>query len=150
MPDLLVAVTVTRAELGLGDLTDAAGFAELASWDPGGVSKRRTTAKSPTLTGGTQTSSVADMRTGVLQLRIFGASKSLLDAQIQTWLTAFEQTSYTLTVALNGIDTTWDCDDAEYNLAGDGVDKYRLTAIPMRQVYEFRVPMQPYPTVGVL
>jgi hypothetical protein len=119
---------------------------------PGGLTKRRVVEKSPTVDGGTQTASVADGRLLILQLRIFGSSKSALDSNVQTWLNAFEQTAYDLTLAINGIDTTWACDDAEWSIvatSGSGVDKFRLMASPMRQVFEFRIPVQPYPTTGV-
>lgn len=149
---ITVGLTVTRPELSLSALTAAPGVAEVVSYDPGGVGKRRVIAKSPTVAGHLQTGSVADSRLLVLVLRLFGANKSALDSNVQTWLNAFEQTRYDLTFTVNGIGTTWTCDDAEYALANDGaagVDKYRLMAAPMRQIYEFRIPTQPYPTAGV-
>lgn len=149
---ITVGLIVTRTELSLSPLTSAAGVAEVVSYDPGGVGKRRVLAKSPTIPGHVQTGSVADSRLLVLVLRLFGSSKTALDANVQAWLNAFEQIAYTTTLTVNGVATTWACDDAEYQLANDGaagVDKFRLMAAPMRQIYEFRIPTQPYPTAGV-
>lgn len=149
---ITVGLTITRGELSLADLSASAGVAEVVSYDPGGVGKRRVVAKSPTVRGHVQTGSVADSRLLVVVLRLFGANKGALDSNVQTWLNGFEQTAYNLTLSINGVATTWACDDAEYQLANEGaagVDKFRLMAAPMRQIYEFRVPTQPYPTAGV-
>lgn len=149
---ITVGLTVTRTELALSNLTSAAGVAEVVAYDPGGLGKRRVVRKSPTVAGHVQTGSVADSRLLVLTLRLFGSSKTLLDANVQTWLNAFSQTAYTVTLTVNGVAATWACDDADIALANDGtagVDKFRLMAAPMRQIYEFRIPTQPYPTAGV-
>lgn len=136
-----------------GPLTAAAGYAEVVSWDPGGVTKRRSMLRSPTVRGARQQQSTPDKRLGVLRLRIFGNTKTLLDAHVQDWLNAFNQTRYQTTVTINSVDTTWKCDDADYAIVsenGDGIDKFRLRASPMRQIYVFQIPLDPDPVAGVI
>jgi hypothetical protein len=154
MSDLTITLSVTTPDLDDidGPLTGSAGYAEVVSYDPGGVTKRRQLLRSPTVRGARQQSSVPDQRQMTLRLRIFGSSKSALDAHVQTWLNVFEQTRYHTSITIQGVETEWACDDADYNLVsetGEGVDKYRLMAAPLRQIWEFRIPTDPDPTVGV-
>lgn len=150
---LVVAGSITRTELGMSVLNlNVAGVCQVVAYDPGGVTKRRVVAKSPTVSGHAQTGSVADSRSIALTLRFFGATKAALDAQIQTYLNAFEQFSYTLSIQLDDATVQWACDDAEYRPVspdGDGVHKYGLMAPVRRQMYAFTIPTQPYPVAGV-
>lgn len=135
-----------------GPLTLADGNAELVAYSPGGVVKRRNVLRSPSVRGGRQQSSQPEQRTIRLRLRIFGTSKADLDANVASWLAVFDQHRYHVTVTVNGVATEWACDDADSNLVGednDGVDKYRLMASPMRQIWEFQIPADPDPVTGV-
>lgn len=155
MSDLTIDLAVTTPDIGsiVGDLTLADADAEVVYYDPGDVTKRRQTDVSATVRGGLQRSSVPDKRVLRLGLRIKGASKAALDANVQTWLNVFNQDRYQLTITINTVDTTWSCDDADYGIVsenGEGVDKYRLMASPLRQIYEFRIPTDPDPIAGVI
>ena len=153
MADLVVAASITRTLLSLADLSlEDAGFCKVIGYDPGPTSKRRVQAKSPTVAGHVQTGSVADTRLIALTLRIYGASKSALDANIQTVVNAFEQFDYQLSVQLDDATVVWACDDAEYRPVrtdGDGVDQVGLSKAAKWQAFAFTIPAQPYPVSGV-
>jgi hypothetical protein len=152
MSDLTVAVTITRTELGFSNLTLDPATCEVVTYDPGPISKRRVTQGSPTVDGAVETGSVRDMRLITLVLRFKGSSKTVLDANLQTVLNAFEQSSYHLSVQLDDATVVWDCWDAEYRPTapdGDGVHKFGLMATPRRQAYVFTIPAQPAPISGV-
>lgn len=155
MTTLTVALSVTTPDIEAidGPLTDVAGNAQVVSVDPGAMTKRRGVETSPTVRGGRQTWSQPEKRVLTLRLRIFGSSKADLDANVQTWQNVFSQIRYHTSYVLNGVETEWACDDADWNLVsdtGEGIDPHRLRATPMRQLYEFRIPTDPDPTVGVL
>jgi hypothetical protein len=151
--DLVVAASVTRTELGLGDLNlHVAGSIQVVSYDPSGAVKSRVLAGSPTLDGHVQTGSKVDGRVILLTLRVLGPAKSVLDATAQTIFNAFEQSSYQLTVQLDDATVVWQCDDAEYkpvSADGDGVDKTGLAQLTRRQAFAFTIPAQPAPVSGV-
>ena len=153
MADLVVAASITRTELGLGDWNlHVAGSIEVVSYDSGGPVKARVVAKSPTLDGHVQTGSKADGRVILLTLRFRGASKSALDSTLQTTINAFEQSSYQLSVQLDDATVVWACDDAEYRPVrtdGDGVDQVGLSKSAKWQAFAFTIPAQPYPVSGV-
>lgn len=150
MSDLVVAGHVTRDELSEADLPlVSAGVCEVVSYAPGGVTKRRARSKSATVKGGIQRASVADIRQVDLTLRIFGSTKAALDTNVATYQAAFDQFSYQLSITLGNGTVLWQCDDAEWDLAGGEVDKYRLMATPKRQLWVFHIPVQPDPVSGV-
>lgn len=155
MSDLAVSLSVTTPDIAtiVGDYTDTDGNAKVVSYDPGGVVRRRQVLRSPTIVGARQVSSVPDKRLLVLTLRIFGTTKADLDANVQTWLDVFSQTNYHTTITIDGVATEWACDDADYELVpgtdGEGVDKIGLMKATPRQVWQFRIPTDPYPTAGV-
>lgn len=154
MTTLPVAGYVTRPHLDPDTDLDLVvpGVAEIYFYDPGSRTKRRQVNVSPTVAGGKQTSSVPDMRIVRLGLRIFGADRDELDANTQTYFNAFDQVGYRLVLNIGDLDNIvrWDCDDAEWQIDGDGgLDKFRMMATPMRQLWLFTIPVQPDPLVGV-
>lgn len=154
MADLTLQATVTRPILGLADLNlNVAGFAKVVSYTPAGRSLRRVVAKSPTVAGHAQTGSVPDSDQVILVVRLYGTSKSNLDANVQTVQDAFGQFAYQLSVVVNGATVTWACDDADWSLQGDhggsDLDKFSLIGSAPRQAWRFTIPVQPYPTAGV-
>lgn len=155
MSDLTIGLSVTTPDIEeiVGPFTLADGNAEVVIYDPGGIVKRRRWLRSPSVRGARQQGSQPEQRLLRLQLRIYGTSKANLDANVDLWLQVFDQSRYHTTFTVNGVDTEWFCDDADVEIVNDsgaGVDKFRLMASPMRQVYEFRIPTDPDPTVGVI
>lgn len=155
MTALSVGLSVTTPDIEDidGPFSLADGNAEVVEYDPGGMVKRRQVLRSPSVRGGRQTGSVPDLRQLRLKLRIFGTNKGNLDDNVGLWVAVFDQHRYQTTVTLNGIDTTWKCEDADWHLANDtteGVDPHRLRMTPMRQVLEFLIPTDPDPLAGVL
>lgn len=152
---LTVDGTISRAELGLDPLPlNVLGQVRVVSYSSRAVGKVRGWARSPSMHGAVQTYSKKDVATVNLTLRFYASTKGSLDALIETYLEAFEQDRYDLSIVLNGQPTTWSCVDAEYrpvktDESGDGVDKFSLMASPMRHAFAFVIPVQPTPTVGV-
>lgn len=154
MSDLAIDLTVTTPDIGTLDVVSLEdGNARVVSFNPGGIRKRRSWLTSPSVRGGRQQSSQPDQRTLVLRLRIFGTSKANLDTNVAFWLAVFDQTRYHLTLTIDGVGTTWLCDDADVDIVNesgdDGLDKIGLMKANPRGVWEFRIPADPDPTEGV-
>jgi hypothetical protein len=152
MSDLAVAGAIDRSGLTLPDLQlMVAGKCQIVSYRPPGRVKVREWAKSPTVIGGVQLSSKADVDAVVLVLRILGSTKSALDTNLTEYMTAFDQDDFTVSIQLaGGTAVVWSCNDAEWAPIDEEVNKFQLMAAPLRQTYQFTIPAQPLPLSGVL
>lgn len=155
MTDLILAGSISRADpLPTTALPiNSGGNVRVVSYDPGGVTKVRGVAKSPSIEGGIQTYSKKDMRSIALTLRFYGTTKAALDAVIADYLDAFNQSLYQLTVTLDDATVVWQCNDADCqpitSSGGTGADMFGLMVAPRLQAYAFTIPALPTPVSGV-
>lgn len=87
---------------------------------PGEVSHRRVQAESPYVAGKMLVHSVKDQQTGTLKIRVEGSSQSQLYSRMETLAEAFEQFSYTLSLYINGVLYSYQCDAADYAVGDNG------------------------------
>lgn len=150
MPDLVIAASVTRPELGGGDLaiSEDNGY-EIVSWSPGQTVWRRQTARSNYTHGETLVGAVKDSMRSLLLVRVGGATDAQMWSRIDALTAAFEQFSYQLTVTINGQVSTVRCEPADWTVGdSDSVQKYPLMA--RLQEVSLIVPRSPIPVAGVV
>lgn len=136
---------ITRSELALSPLafTPANGyFIQRDSFGPGESSNRTTYVESPYVIGKTMTHAVKDHQTLSLTVRVQGTDHADMISKMTTLCEAFEQFNYTLTVVIDGISYTYDCDTADYSV-GDSGNLKDLWIRSATQLVAFDVPHKP-------
>jgi hypothetical protein len=148
MPDLGLAVTVSRTALGLADLdiNDHVAYRCAAQLLGGQVTWRRNQVTSPWVDGAVTVSRAREMVTEQLGVEVFGADATELEAHVTTLIQAFQQSSFTLTVTVESLAHGYACEAADINYA-QFWNGPRLVARQAQLV--FSVPRQPVPTAGV-
>ena len=152
-----VAGYVTRAALSLPNLSiESPGAYRIVSDDPGSLAWRKAVATSPYQHGEFLVGAVKDVLTAILAIRCYGSSASELNANVAALLRAFEQFSYTLSVSIEGVESRWICEPADYSVADGatetaakrrgGFDKFALMS--HQQTYVFNIPRSPVPAAG--
>ena len=151
MSDLTVAATITRTELGLDplDIDDGANY-ELVTAGPGARAWAREWAVSPVVHGGTQVSARLEIQNRLLVVRCKGSTATALENASKALVAAVSQSSFTLSISLDGRANTWKCFCADGGPADGEFAKFEFMARPRRQTYSFQVPSQPIPTAGVM
>lgn len=147
LPDLVVDGSVTRqlvpgGPLAALDLQDGTNY-EFISVSPGDKSWRRESATSPFTHGRTLIGATLDVELAEVMIRVKGTSMSHLDSNLAALLRAFEQFAYALTIVIDGVTWTWQCEPADYTLQ---LSKFHM----MARIHEvtFTVPRNPIPTAG--
>jgi hypothetical protein len=147
MPDLGLAVTVSRSALALTDLdiNDHVAYRCAAQLLGGQVSWRRNQVSSPWIDGAVTVSRAREMVTEQLGVEVFGATATELETNVAALVQAFGQSSFTLTVTVEGLAHGYACEAADINYA-QFWNGPRLVARQAQLV--FSVPRQPVPTAG--
>lgn len=148
MAELSVYGMVTRTELGQADLSlEDPGIYRIVSVGPGPLSWRRERITSPYIHGESLVGAVKETAAMSLSIRVLGTSAASLNTRTATLLRAFEQFNYQLTLVLDGVIWTWDCQPADY-AGGDGGEFEPNLLRAFQQVYRFSIPRDPVPIAG--
>lgn len=145
--DLDISGSVTRTDLGLGDLTLNTDDLKITEWGPGIVSWRRQKVSSAYVHGDFATSLVKEQVESPLGIRATGSSMTDCWNKIGTLIEAFSQFSYTLAVVIEGTTFTYECEAADYS-TGDGGLFQKFHAMAYKQEIKFLIPRRPNPTTG--
>lgn len=136
---------VDRTELGLSPLVlspETGYYIQRDGFGPGEVSFRQDYAQSPFVQGKTLVHSVKDHQTSVLIVRVEGESKTQLYQRMSDLAEAFEQFNYDLTVTLDGVDFSYECDAASYTV-GSGGNMQDMWLRSNTQLMAFDIPHRP-------
>ncbi len=139
--------TIDRTSLGLGDLVlPQAGVYELVSVGEGSLQWQHETQNSQFVHGDLRVATVEQNRTGVVQVRVKGASSAAMWTNISTLITAMTQKIFTITFGIGGSNLDfWDvAGPAEYSMLKGGYDKLEL--ISTQSTYEFSTVYSPVST----
>lgn len=135
--------TVSRVELGVSALSLISATYDVISLDGGLVRRRREEVESPYVPGATEVGSVKGAVEGTMVVRVKGTAADNLQSNVDGLLDAFSQSTYTLTVGLDGTQWGWTCRAADYRTDFD---------VPMRRVHLAKVtlafPRSPVPYFG--
>lgn len=133
-----LAAPLTPGNLGLINSTYA-----LRSLVMGDVQWRRETAESPYVDGGVQIAAVLGKPQGTAVVRVTGTSHSDLQTKLNTLFAAFKQTSFVLSLTIDGSSYGWLCDCADYRYDFDFLMRHRKVAMAT-----FSFPRDPTPVLG--
>lgn len=145
-----VAGEVSRASLGLGPLTlEADGLRHIVSVTEGGVTWRRTVAEGKYQRGRALLAAVRDTTTDVLVIRVYGPTATDLENRVRNLITAFSQFTYTVTLTINGVTRTIDCEPADIDTVGDDTRRKTLRYGHMREL-QISIPRDPQLIEGAI
>lgn len=150
MPLFTLAASVTRATVPGGPLADLSlesSSYHVVTAGPGASTWRIQYVESPNVHGAFPVAAVKALQTAPLAIRCTGSSRSNLDTLVAALLRAFEQTTYRLTVTVDGQANTWDCYPADAAPMGSGEWDPNLMRSFM-QTYAFQIPRQPVAVAG--
>ena len=149
MPDLDIAGFVTRDELSLADLdlnTDTYKIIR-GGWGPGGVVWRRQTVQSPFSSGRYLTGRQKDQAVAPLAIRVTGTNEADCLGKVATLVAAFEQFEYQLSMTVETVTYTWNCECADWTFGeGGALQTFHLRAYKQEVVFE--IPRHPVPVAG--
>lgn len=147
---IAVAASVTRTTLGLAPLQlDVDGVTHIVSITEGGVTWRRTVAEGKYQRGRALLSAVRDTTTDVLVIRVYGPTGTDLENRVRSLITAFSQFTYTVTLTLNGVTRTIDCEPADIETVGDDTRRKTLRYGHMREL-QISIPRDPQLIEGAI
>lgn len=147
-----VALTgsVTRTELGLAPLSlDVDGTYSIVSFSEGGVTWRRTTVAGKYQRGRRLIQAQQDSVTDVLLIRVYGGSWIEVNNRVKVLRDAFSQFTYRLTVTINGLERTSECEPADMDVVGEDSRRKGLLFENMREI-QFSIPRDPQLIAGAI
>lgn len=148
MADLNVVATVTRAQLGLGDLNinDGNTYTLAGPQIMGGtVTWDRRQVSSPWVDGDV---TVARRRANVqdqLTFYVGGSSTANMNLNLQNLIWAFTQDRYTLSITVGSQQFAWDCEAADYSVQ---IDTPHMKALYV--AVTFTIPRKPAALSGAV
>jgi hypothetical protein len=147
VPDLALAVTVSRTLLGLAplDINDHLNYYVTPQLLGGQVAWTRTQITSPWLDGAVTTNRVRQMVTEPLVIEVLGGTHGELKANVDTLVQAFIQDSFDLELTMGDAAYAYRCEAADYTLGWNGP---RMMANQVQVT--FSVPRQPTALLGVV
>lgn len=143
-----VAVTITRTELSLATLTltnPGTYDVRVTPLNFGQHNWRRQFVRSPYVEGATEVGRARDITYGEMVVDVQGASQAALKTGLTALLAAFHQSSYTLTVTVDGEAYAWSCLAADVDSVGIASDD---AVFGLTQPVALRFPRQPVATTG--
>lgn len=145
MPDITLAASVTRTQLGLGDLNinDHVSFYLATQLLGAQVQWNRQQVTSPFTDGAVTTQRFRQQVTEQVGVEVLAATAAEMQTNLAELLAAFCQDSYTLTLVVDGTTYAYRCEAADYQVAWTGP----RFAARQGQVL-FNVPRQPEPVSG--
>lgn len=142
--------TITRTDLGLAPLSlDVDGLHSIVSFSQGGVTWRRTAVSGKYQAGRRLTQAQQDTVTDVLLIRVYGSSTIEVDNRAGVLMAAFAQFTYQLTVTINGLVRTAECEPADMDVVGEDSRRKGLTFANMREI-QFSIPRDPRLIAGAI
>lgn len=148
MTNISVSCSITRTELALADLnlSDSSNY-KLIGIGPGTLEWNRQYASSPYVHGEVLVNAVKSQGNLPLSVRCLGSTQSSREANVAALCRALEQFIYNLTVTVEGVTYTWQCDPADYSLDDKGeISKFHRLA--KQTVVTAQVPRHPIPIAG--
>lgn len=146
------SLIITRDELSLADLqlwNPPTLLLPEGGFGPGAQVLNRQTIASPFRHGRTLVGWTFGMQQGTVQVTCRGTSGGTLRTLVGSVLDAFTQWSYTLTFDYDGLQGSWTCEAADYNVGPQGVlDEFDLSFY--EQTVFLQVPHHPVPVTGVI
>lgn len=147
---LALTGSITRTELGLAPLSlDVDGTHSIISFSEGGVTWRRTTVAGKYQRGRRLTQAQQDTVTDVLLVRVYGASWVEVNNRVKVLRDAFSQFTYRLTVTINGVVRTAECEPADMDVVGEDSRRKGLTFANMREL-QLSIPRDPRLIAGAI
>ena len=148
MTDIAVACFITRTELALADLNlnDGSNY-KVIGIGPGSLEWNRQYAGSPYVHGEVLVNAVKAQGNLPMSIRCKGTTQSAREANVAALCRALEQFVYNITLTIEGVTYTWQCDPADYSLDEKGeISKFHRLA--KQTVVTAQVPRHPIPIAG--
>ena len=148
-------MAITLAIAGTLSLNINDGVNYFLDWDrdgvallePGTVAWRREMVTSPYVHGAYEAGAIKDIVQATAALNIFAATQGALQTAVTNAINAFTQSTYTLTLGVDGTNYAWTCLRADYTI---GLTELRTfgdtTRVWCKGVFAF--PRQPVPSTG--
>ena len=145
MPDLSLAVALTRTLLGLPDLdlNDHLNYYLSANALGAQQTFNRNQVASPFLDGAVTTFRTRAVVQQPVAVEVLGADHAEVTANVRALLDAACQDSYRLNVSVNGVAHAWACEAADYQ-----VDWSAARLVACQALVSLSIPMQPEPLVA--
>jgi hypothetical protein len=116
-------------------------------FEPGTVAWRRDMITAPYVHGAFEANAVKDIVQASVELNIFAASQAALKTAVTNLINAFSQSTYTLTLGVDGESYAWTCLRADYHIRPDALRTFDDSARKwMRGTFSF--PRQPVAVTG--
>ena len=136
--ELAVSASVTTSSGSL-DLDDGVNFRLGKQVEIGSVSWRKEVVTSPFVAGRFPVHEVKDAAESSISVHVLGSNHAALRSNLATLLSAFtEQSSYQLTMTVEGQTSTWTCERADYQV-GFATETLAALVVPV-QLSFFRHP----------
>lgn len=155
MPEILVAVSVTRDELSLPDLelndtlNDGPFRVIRAGLGPGPSTVRLGKTSSEVVDGDFIYAYSLETVVMPLAIRVTGEDASEVNSNIELLVAAFRQLSYQLTFSVEGAPFSYICQPAQISYGAEGViQEFHMKA--RQQEVRFQIPRHPSPVAGPL
>lgn len=148
-------MAITLAITGTLSLNINDGTNYLVDWDsngtslfdPGTVSWRREMVTSPYVHGAFEAGAVKDIVQASVELNIFAATQTALQTAETNLINAFSQSTYTLTLGVDGTNYAWTCLRADYHVRFDALRTFNDSGRKWSRG-SFAFPRQPVGTSG--
>lgn len=142
--------SIARTELGLAALSlDVDGTYSIVSFSEGGVTWRRNAVTGKYQAGRRLIQAQQDSVTDVLLVRVYGSSWVEVNNRVKVLRDAFSQFTYRLTVTINGLARTTECEPADMDVVGEDTRRKGLTFANMREI-QFSIPRDPRLIAGAI
>lgn len=147
MADLAITASIDRTSLSLSPLSINDGTAyKIVSAGPGETTWRRESIRSPFTDGEYLIQALKETSSVSLLVKVKGSSFAVLETNLDTLLRAMEQFEFQFTLTIEGMDSTWTCQPADYGPADNDYEKFHMMS--KLQVYRFIIPKYPVPVAG--
>lgn len=151
MASIAVAGSITRQEVEGGPLADLnindVSNYKIITVGPGTLEWQRQYASSIYVHGDYLVNAVKAQGTLPLAVRVKGTTQSQIDSNLAALCRALEQFTYQLTITLEGVTWTWQCDPADYGVDEKG-EFSKFHRLAKQTVVTAQIPRHPVPIAG--
>lgn len=142
--------SITRTELGAAPLSlDVDDVYSIVSFSEGGVTWRRNAVTGKYQAGRRLVQAQKDSVTDVLLVRAYGSSWAEVNNRAGVLMAAFSQFAYQVTVTIEGVVRTAECEPADMDVVGEDSRRKGLTFENMREI-QFSIPRDPRLIAGAI
>lgn len=142
MPEFQIQVTISRSPSNLVMNATNGYYIARDGIGPGEQTWRRNTVESTFVSGRVLTHAVRDTANISLAVRVTSDTPANLHTKINAMTQAFSQFSYTMTVLIDGVQYTWNCEPADWAI-GDGGNFQDLHLRSNTQYVRLSIPRRP-------